>query len=159
MALSNPVTVEVKGLAQLEKALQEIGKAAAGKALRSALMGGMLPIRKEAQARIPIGSVPHYIGRKAKGRLVQPGNLRTQLRTKSVKDAPFSGMVALTFAGNGFYGAFLEFGTAKKSARPILRPAFDTQKDAALARFKERLAASIEKARKKALEESKRAGR
>lgn len=159
MALDNPVTIEVHGLAELEKALHEIGKAAAGKALRSALMGGMLPIRKDAQGRIPVGSVSHYIGRKGKGKLVQPGFLRTQLRAKAVKGDEFSGTVALTFSGNGFYAMFHEFGTAKMPARPILRPAFDSQKEAALARFKERLAAGIEKARKKAYEESQRAGR
>lgn len=159
MALDNPVTVEVNGLAELEKALQAVGQAAAGKALRSALRAGLLPIRKDAEARIPVGRVPHYVGRKAKGKLVQPGHLRTQMRAKALRDEEFSGMVALTFSGDGFYAMFHEFGTAKMPARPILRPAFDTQKDAALARFKERLAAAIEKARQKAYEESARASR
>lgn len=159
MALDNGVTVEVHGLSDLEKALQSLGQAVAGKTLRSALRAGLLPIRKEAQARIPVGSVPHYIGRKAKGKLVQPGHLRTALRAKAIRDEEFSGMVALTFSGDGFYAMFHEFGTAKMPARPILRPAFDTQKEAALARFKERLAAAIEKARQKAYQESQRAGR
>lgn len=159
MALTNPVTVDVQGFSALERALLELGEAVAGKALTSALRAGTLPIRKDAQGRVPTGRVPHYIGRKAKGKLVQPGFLRTQIRVKAVRDEKYSKLMAITFSGDGFYAMFHEFGTAKMPARPILRPAFDSQKEAALTRFKERLAASIEKARQKAYEESLRASR
>ncbi len=159
MALTDPVSVEVHGLAELEKGLLALGEAAAGKALGAAMAAGMGVLRKEAQGRIPVGGVPHYIGSKAKGKLVQPGNLRKQLRTRRVRDEKYSKRTALTFSGLGFYGMFLEFGTAKMPARPILRPAFDNAKERMLEKFKERLATSIKKQAEKTYLESLRAGR
>lgn len=161
MALTDPVSVEVHGLAELEKGLLALGEAAAGKALGAAMAAGMGVLRKEAQGRIPVGTVPHYIGRKAKGKLVQPGNLRKQLRVRRVRDEKYSKRLALTFTlrGNGFYAMFLEFGTAKMPARPMLRPAFDSAKERMLEKFKERLATSIKKQAEKTYLESLRAGR
>lgn len=42
-------------------------------------------------------------------------------------------------AGNPNYWWLVEFGTSKKSARPFLRPAFESQKDKALNAFKARM--------------------
>lgn len=159
MAVGNPFTVEVHGLDELERALQILGEEVAGKSLRSALRAGMKPIREAAQARIPVGSKPHYIGRKAKGKLVQPGFLQTQLRAPAVETEEFSGMIALTFSGNGFYAMFMEFGTAKMPARPILRPAFDAQKVAALGAFMKSLERAVKRAQKRAAQGASRAGR
>lgn len=159
MALNDPVSVTVHGLDALERGLLALPEAVAGRALASAMYAGMGVLRKRAQEYIPVGSVPHYIGSKAKGRLVQPGNLRKQLRVKRLRNQKFSQRLALTFGGDGFYGMFLEFGTANMPARPILRPAFDSSKDAMLERFKERLATSIKKQAEKTYLESLRAGR
>ena len=159
MALSEAVTVQVHGLAELEKALMQLPEAVAGKALSGAIAAGMGSIRKEATGLIPVGSRAHYLGRKAKGRLVQPGHLSKQLRTRRVRSDKFSCLYALTFSKPGFYGMFHEFGTSKMAANPILRPAFDNRKDRALELIKERLAANIERQRKKLYMENLRAGR
>lgn len=159
MALGAAITVEVKGLDVLERGLLALPEAVAGKALSQALFAGAGVIRKEAQLRIPVGSVPHYIGRKAKGKLVQPGNLRKQLRTRRIRDGKFSQMLGVTFSGDGFYGMFQEFGTARHKAQPFLRPAFDAKKDEALQRIRDRLAANIERQSRKIYEESLRASR
>ena len=159
MALSEAVTVQVHGLAELERALMQLPEAVAGKALNGAVSAGIASIRKEAKGMIPIGSQAHWIGKKAKGKLVQPGHLSQQLRVKRVRSQKFSTLYALTFSRAGFYGMFHEFGTAKMPARPILRPAFDQKKEAALERVKERLAANIERQRQKIYQENLRAGR
>ena len=159
MALSDAVTVEIHGFAALENALKQLPEAVAGKALNGALAAGMGSIKKEAAGLIPMGSKAHFIGKKAKGKLVQPGHLRKQLRVRKLRNEQFSSAYALSFSAAGFYGMFHEFGTAKMPAHPILRPAFDNKKDQALDRIKERLAANIERARKKLYEESLRAGR
>jgi len=159
MALTDAVSVQVHGLAELERALMQLPEAVAGKALNGALAAGMGSIRKEAKNLIPVGTKAHYIGKKSKGKLVQPGHLSKQLRVRKLRNEKFSSMYALSFSAAGFYGMFHEFGTANMPARPILRPAFDNKKDQALERIKERLAANIERQRKKLFEESLRAGR
>lgn len=159
MALTDPVSVEVHGLAELEKGLLALGEAAAGKALSAAMAAGMGVLRKEAQGQIPVGAVPHYIGSKAKGKLVQPGNLRKQLRVRRVRDEKYSKRLALTYSGMGFYGIFIEFGVGGKKGLAPLRKAFDTSRERMLEKFKERLATSIKKQAEKTYLESLRAGR
>lgn len=156
MALSNPVTVQVHGLAELERALMQLPEAVAGKALQSAVASGINVIKRGAVNYVPVGTRPHYIGRKAKGRIAQPGNLRKRLRTLRLRESKYSSAYALTFSKLGFYGVFHEFGTSKMKATPMLRPAFDAYKEAALEAFKAKLAASIELQRKKLYEESLR---
>lgn len=152
-------TVEVTGLSEVRAALQDLSKAVVGKALADAVRAGAAVIRDEAKRRAPVGSVPHYVGRKAKGRLVKPGNLRRQIRMKRVRGDRLSATYKIGFTGLGFYGRFLEFGTAKMSARPILRPAFESKKHEAVAVIKERLARNIERARKRVREASMQAYR
>jgi len=159
MALTDAVSVQVHGLAELERALMQLPEAVAGKALRSALYAGTASIKKEAASLIPTGSTAHYVGRKKKGRLAQPGNLRKGLRIVRMRTGKYSAQYAITFSKLAFYGVFHEFGTNKMPAHPILRPAFDNKKEQALERIKEMLAANIERQRKKLFEESLRAGR
>lgn len=81
--------------------------------------------------------------------LVQPGNLRKNIGRKRLKaDRGETGAeIGISWKGNAFYGRFIEFGTSKTAAKPFLRPAFDAKKEEALAIFKEKLAANIEKQR------------
>lgn len=50
--------------------------------------------------------------------------------------------------GDLFYAQFVEFGTAKMSARPFMRPAFDQNKERAVEVMKATLARGIERATK-----------
>ena len=47
------MTVDIKGVAELEQALFELGNALAGKVLFGGLMDAALPIQKAAQAAAP----------------------------------------------------------------------------------------------------------
>ena len=51
--------------------------------------------------------------------------------------------------GNTYYWRFIEFGTERQPAQPFLRPAFEAQKENALAVITDTLAKGIESAAKK----------
>lgn len=125
----------VEGLEELRRALLELPKVAQGRALRTALRAGGREIEKEARARAPKGTtgrlarnirtktVRHPRGRTLAGRLVVAtgdtgAHVTVGVRTRGKRDDP----------RNAFYWRFVEFGTSKMSARPFLRPAFDTKK-------------------------------
>ena len=146
----NSVSVEIRGLKELETALLELGNAAAGKALFASLMAAGMPIQKTAQSLAPISAEPHYRYTKGRGKkLVPSGTLRKNIARKRLRsDRGETGAeIAISWRGNAFYGRFIEFGTSKMAAKPFLRPAFDAKKDEALTIFKDKLSANIEKQR------------
>lgn len=77
------------------------------------------------------GPMPAQYG--SKGQLLKPGRLYT--RAESYEDF-----------GDLFYFRFIEFGTVKMAAKPFLRPAFDSQKGAAVEKMAEILRKRIERA-------------
>lgn len=151
------VTVDVRGLAELEAALLELGNALSGKILFKALMDAALPIQNEARARAPKSIADHYSYKKKgkKGQktiertLIQSGNLRKNITRKRLKsrNEQTGANVGISWRANAFYGRHIEFGTSKMAAKPFLRPAFDAKKEDALTIFKEKLATNIEKQR------------
>jgi HK97 gp10 family phage protein len=56
-----------------------------------------------------------------------------------------------------FYWWFLEFGTSKMAARPFLRPAFESTKDAQLTAMRKRIQAFLDREARKIAQEVKRA--
>lgn len=157
--MTEVVSVSVHGLDELERRLMELPEAVAGKALQTAVNAGARVIKEEAMARAPVGSVPHWIGRKAKGKRVEPGNLRRYIRNKKMRGSKFSAASAVYWSGNAFYGKFLEFGTSKMKAQPFLRAATDTKWQAAVEATKAALARRIKAAAKKLSQEANHAGR
>lgn len=146
----NSVSVEIRGLKELETALLELGNAAAGKALFASLMAAGMPIQKEAQALAPVSTEPHYKYQKGKAKVqVKSGTLKKSIGRKRLKSSQGETVaeIGISWRGRAFYGRFLEFGTSKLAAKPFLRPAFDAKKDESLTIFKEKLAANIEKQR------------
>lgn len=144
------VSFEVHGLKEMEDALKEIGNAAAGKTLFSALMAAGMPIQKEAQANAPKSTEPHYKYQKGKAKVQVPsGTLKKSIGRKRLKSSQVEtgAEIGISWRGRAFYGRFLEFGTSKMAAKPFLRPAFDAKKDESLTIFKDKLAENIEKQR------------
>lgn len=139
-------TVKVKGLAELNRFLQELPVKMERTVLRSALGAGAGVIRKAARENI------HRVS----------GDLARSLR---VSTGSKSGTVTARVVTNVFYGRFVEYGTRPHyipgplvlngkvlsgvnhpgipSPRPFLRPALDNNAGAAVlavaARIKERL--------------------
>lgn len=151
---------EIKGLKELLAAMKELPKAVAEKQLRASIVPGAQIIRNAAQELVQrkTGLVQRAI------RIAFNKNESTEARkvyhvfvSKNVRGIgkEFSGSRATTkkirAAGNkekirdAFYWRFLEFGTAKMSAKPFMRPAFDSMAGDAVNRIKERLASGIEK--------------
>lgn len=143
--------VEVKGLRELNAALAELPERIAKNVLRGSVAAGAAVIRKEAVKRAPI-----YTGPVAQGH-PPPGTLKRAIYQTQVRE--LSGLLKQTFKvavrrGKGaatksgksldaYYARFVEYGTVKMTARPFMRPAFDSQKLNAIEAMKQYLAKRI----------------
>ena len=148
------IKVEIEGLKELQAALLELPKKTAKNALRSAVNAGASVIRKDARKRAPVYTGPVSAGHPP------PGTLKRSVIQKYIRE--LSNDFQTTFyvtvrkgkkyreqgkKGNlsqdAFYAYFVEYGTAKMTAKPFLRPAFEATKDEALqammAKLKERI--------------------
>ena len=103
------VEIEIKGLKELAKNIDSLGKNFARSTLRTALRGGAKPVVRLAKAKAPY----------------RTGRLRRDIRAVvSVKrDGYGTALVGWTSAAA--HGIFAELGTSKLPARPFLRPALD----------------------------------
>lgn len=127
------VTVEVKGLRELNSALHQLPDRVNRRVLRASVAPAADLIRKEAQRRAPVDT----------GRLEQSIIIkrvtgeRAELATYIV--VPLHGKKAQQTKKWGtavdldaYYWTFIEFGTAKMHAQPFMRPAFESLKGTAL---------------------------
>ncbi len=115
--------VEVTGLKELDRKLKQLEPKLAKKALRKAVSAAAEPIRKEARRLAPR----------------RTGFLRRNI-IKSVKRRGSIVLAKIGTSEDAFYGLFVE--TQKK---PFLRPAFDTQKNRAVAVVREKLGSVLKK--------------
>ena len=140
------MTVEIKGMAELEKKLKAIGGAMAEKALRQALMNASTPAFKAIKLAAPRGSRPH---RTYKGRWVAPGFLSRSIVRRSRIRRGHSKTWAQVIIGvrdEAFYGVqFLERGTKKIPAKPWLAKTFERYQAEMERRLKEQLRRKIER--------------
>lgn len=149
--------IHVTGLRELQDALKELPKNVARNALRGSVYAGAKIIIDEAKTRAPVLTGPVSHGHQP------PGTLKRSIIMKQIPEQ--SGLYKQTFyvtvrkgkeyrhqgkKGNlsqdAFYWTFVEFGTCYMAARPFLRPAFESMKQAAVDAIKSRLAERIEKA-------------
>lgn len=138
--------IKVEGLKQLEATLKQLPARLGEKVMRGALRASAQVIRKDAQSKAPILKEPK------KGR--KPGTVKNAITVrrskkdkfgvyvgikgigkKAVKEFKASGGKARENPDDPFYWIFLEFGTAKMPAAPMLRPAFEARKLEALSKF------------------------
>ncbi len=132
-------TVQIKGLAELNRALAELPPRLARNVLRGSVAAGAAVIRQEAKER-----APRYAGEVAAGH-PPPGTLKRAIysaqarRLSSLLEQVYHvGVVSGKRAKVGkaksgkskdaYYWRFVEFGTVKMAARPFLRPAFEAKK-------------------------------
>lgn len=127
----------------------------AGDAVRSAAYRGALLIRDEAIRLAPKSEKPHwfYSKRRKDGKvgqkyLFQPGDLKKSVFMAFAEEASVDferaayavGFKLLSTSENYVpYAHMVEFGTARQAARPFLRPAFDTRRQAAQAVMADRI--------------------
>ena len=134
----------VKGLKELRAALLELPKGIARNVLRGAVSAGAAVVRVEAKA-----NAPQFTGTVAAGH-PPPGTLKKAIYQKQIREKSndkqqtfFVGVRQGKHARqskkgllDAFYGRFIEFGTSKMSAKPFMRPAFESKKDAAVQAIK-----------------------
>lgn len=143
-------SINVKGLRELDRTLKALPARIGEKVMRAALRAAGQVIRKDARSRVPIlkspskyrkpGTVKNaiVIKRSRRDKFGVFVTVRT-LKAKQIK-AFKGGKVNKAAAQNPddpFYWLFLEFGTAKLTKTPFLRPAFEAKKFEALRKFEE----------------------
>lgn len=140
--------MSLEGFAELDRQLAELGAAVTGSALRAAVRAGGNVVKKDAQARIPVGTEMH---KTYKGRLVAPGFAKRSVRvvTKMSRDRQ-KASAAIGVRAEAFYAAqFLELGTSRMAARPWLRPAHHATQDAQIEAMGKAMKRTILRAAKK----------
>jgi HK97 gp10 family phage protein len=154
MALLGPITsgnygggggvkVQIQGLKELEESLVKLPDKLAKSALQTGLRQGAGIIRKAAIQNVRARTVERT------GALIRGILVNLTVISRGIKGSEIIAKVGL---GKGAqHGVPLEFGTYFFSARPFLRPAFDNNSDAALARVIEAIRKMLPKLRAKAL--------
>jgi HK97 gp10 family phage protein len=163
-------SVQVKGLAELERALVDLGGVLGQKTLRSSMLAAMRPLveaaRANALAIAKSGSLALAMGARfaIEQRAVSTFGFKlTDVLSAAVvsagplySDRPARAAYALYYrrgagkrgvAAGIFHGHLIEFGTRHSAAQPFLRPAFDATNGEVIDRFVEELRTRIEKIR------------
>lgn len=145
--MSDEVTVEVKGLDELQQGLEEMTEKLAKKGIRDALKAGSAPVQNAMVSLAPknTGFLAEHFSTKIKmmrearagsafigpqGKIEYPAFLSGAyniVRRKSGKAVKVGRVAVATVA------RFLEFGTSKMSKKPFMTQAFESNKEQALA--------------------------
>lgn len=140
-------TIQITGLADLEKRLLDFPDKIARNILAGAIRAGAVVIQKEARQLAPMSTEAHKLGKGSKAVEIQPGSLRKGIRVRLAprksRDFPITYWVYVS--KKLWYWKFVEFSTKNWSGKPFMRPAFDSHKEAAVERIREYLAARIDK--------------
>lgn len=134
-------TVKVEGLSELVAGLEELKKATATNIQKRVLKNAGEPIESEAKRLAPFKT----------GKLKEKIDIGSKLsrRQKSLSDK--ESKIEIYVGPPSMPRAIVsEFGSVNESARPFMRPAWDSNKKAALDGIKKDLAEEIEKARQRA---------
>lgn len=138
--------ISITGLADLEKRLEQFSDRIARNALRGAVSAGAAIIRSEARRLAPkdTGEMVRDIMIKRAREVKGSGLITYHVFVRTGKKSRMAGKKR-NISRDSFYWRFVEFGTSKMSAKPFMRPAFDTKKTEAVERIREYLSARIEK--------------
>lgn len=147
--------MQLQGFKELAAALREMPEKIAEKVLRSAVASGASEVKKEVVRRAPTLSgalkVNVFFKRErtetSQRQVYIVGVKRGQAKYAKTKKNVRLGRAGKTYNNDGgtFYWKFAEFGTSRQPAKPFVRPAFESQKNKAIERIRERLDAGIQK--------------
>ena len=159
MSTDDVGSISVQGLAELDRKLESMSNAAAGKALFGAAMFALTPAVKEAKQRAAKAKEPHIMTMVNGATVnVQPGLLKSAIKKrrlpKSEHKGPYAqGAVVGVYIGKGRpqkvyprYWHIIERGSVHQPATPFIRPAFDNNVNLMVTRFAEKLSDNIDKA-------------
>jgi HK97 gp10 family phage protein len=151
------IGVKVSGLAELQKALNDLPIQVQGRPLKAAVSAAAKVIQDEAIKRAPQGETGNlrkaiYRTRSRSGSAIGKETYLVAVRKGKATYADTTKNRRLrrvgkkyTTAGEAYYWRFLEFGTSKMPAKPFLRPAFESQKERALEVLQRKLGDAIMK--------------
>ena len=126
----------------MEQGLDKLADSVGESVLRSAGYAGAKIFMDEAKILAPVGT----------------GTLRNNIIVKRAEEKS-EGAEKQTYVvtvragkfnteGDAFYWRFVEFGTARSAARPFMRPAFESMKNAAIDAMRQRMADRIKEAQR-----------
>jgi HK97 gp10 family phage protein len=126
------VEVHISGLDELQDKLNRLPVEFSRRALRTALRAPGLIFRDAIKSTAPVltGWLKGHITVRAKTNNYDEGSVTTTFTRKAKPGDKTSAIYEALYA---------EFGTVKQSARPFIRPAFESSKQRALDAFIERL--------------------
>jgi len=136
------VTVRTEGFAELERALDQLGKAATQKAtLRRAATKALQPVADMAQSLAPrlTGALQLSVGVGTRLSRRQAGLHRRMFRDDRAAVEVFAGAGPLAQATQS------EFGNRDQASQPFLRPAWDAEGRATLDRLATEMWAEIQR--------------
>ncbi len=145
----------VTGLRELQDALKELPERIAKNALSSSVYAAAKVIKDEAKQR-----APKFTGPVSQGH-PPPGTLGRSIIMKHISEKSDKYQQTYyvlvrhgkkyqaqgkkgTLSQDAFYWRFVEFGTVNMAAKPFMRPAFESKKQAAIEALKQKLATRIE---------------
>jgi len=122
--------IKIDGIKELERALGKLPKELINKAEKAALRGGAFLISKAAKAKAPVAS-GHL--KKSIGINVKTVKGRTTARIGAKSDRKTIIRYGKEVVSNpANYAHLVEYGSARSTARPFIRPAVETTKDEVL---------------------------
>lgn len=149
-------SVQIKGLAELNRALSQLPDRLARNVLRGSVAAGAAVIRREARERAPRAVGPMPAGQPP------PGTLKRAIYSAQARR--LSGLLQQVYhvgvvsgkrakigkaksgkSKDAYYWRFVEFGTVKMAAQPFLRPAFEAKKLEAVEAIRRYMAERIER--------------
>jgi len=158
--VASTLKVQVQGLRQLAKSLNQFSSELKKKPLQVAVGRAAREVRDEVRRRAPQGS---YMNRSANA--PDPGRIYNNIiaaKRKRPGGADMEYIVMVRGKGhsggkkgktrdpkNAWYWFMLEFGTAKQAAQPFMRPGFESKKQAALSTMTKYLAKGIQSVARK----------
>jgi HK97 gp10 family phage protein len=166
------LTIQIKGLKELERGLQDLKKATRRNAIRRALMKSIEPMAEDARQRAPVdkGKLQKSIIVGTKVKVSQStGGLEKIMTDQGIRTTGgnfemtpdgwrrrSAGAIIVYMGPTSSIAHFQELGTAHHAAQPFMRPAFEANKEAVLNDFQKWLEVEVEKARKRAARKAAR---
>jgi HK97 gp10 family phage protein len=157
-------TVKIEGLQDLQKALAELPKATSRNVQKRAMIKALTPMETQAEALAPVETgnlrAGFSIGTKLSGRQAAEHRAtegsKTVLTADGYRSTPQT--VQFVFMGPrpGAKTIVQEFGSRYQSPHPYMRPAWDSNKVAALNTIADELWSEIDKAAQRAARKAAR---
>lgn len=142
---------KIEGLAELDEALKELPKATARNVLKRVLLESAVPISRDARAAAP--DDPATSGFDLHTSVVEGTRLSRRQKRANKQESDVEVYVG---AGPLPQAHLQEFGSARHSAQPFLRPAWDANVGPVLDTIADKIRDEIEKARKRLARKAER---